>query len=62
MGDYSDIHDNIWSLERVLARLVDCDQLCRLATVQPFTLAAIGAGFNVRCIPYGATMTAISCC
>lgn len=43
----SDIHDNIWSLERVLARLVDCDQLCCLGDLcSPFTLAAIGAGFH----------------
>lgn len=42
----SDIHDNIWALQRVLERLGDCQALLCLGDLcAPFTLAAIGEGF-----------------
>jgi putative phosphoesterase len=43
----SDIHDNIWSLERVLVRLTDCEMLLCLGDFcAPFTLSAVAAGFH----------------
>jgi putative phosphoesterase len=43
----SDIHDNIWSLERVLARLQSCDMLLCLGDFcAPFSLSAVAAGFK----------------
>ena len=43
----SDIHDNIWSLERVLVCLTDCEMLLCLGDFYaPFTLSAVAAGFH----------------
>lgn len=43
----SDIHDNLWSLERVLPRLAEHEVLLCLGDIcSPFTLAAIAAGFK----------------
>jgi len=42
----SDIHDNLWTLERVLKQLVNSDVLLCLGDLcAPFTLTAIAAGF-----------------
>jgi uncharacterized protein len=42
----ADIHDNIWALAGVLARVNDCDVLLCLGDLcSPFTLAAIGEQF-----------------
>jgi len=47
LGILSDIHDNIWALEDLLARLGDCDALLFLGDLcAPFTLAALGEGFR----------------
>ncbi len=43
----SDIHDNLWTLERVLACLTGCDILLCLGDIcSPFTLSATAAGFK----------------
>ncbi|MHB1357759.1 MAG: YfcE family phosphodiesterase, partial [Anaerolineae bacterium] len=43
----SDIHDNIWSLAKVLPRIADCDMLLCLGDFcAPFTLSAVAAGFK----------------
>ncbi|MHB9033247.1 MAG: YfcE family phosphodiesterase [Anaerolineae bacterium] len=43
----SDIHDNLWTLERVLNQVRGNELLLVLGDLcSPFTLAAIGAGFN----------------
>ena len=42
----SDIHDNIWNLDRLLPQVRDCAQiLCLGDLCAPFTLAAIAEGF-----------------
>jgi len=47
IGVLSDSHDNIWALERVLARLVDCDVLLCLGDIcSPFTAAMICDAFR----------------
>jgi hypothetical protein len=46
IGIISDIHDNIWALEKVLGQLNDCEVLLCLGDLcAPFTMAAIGEGF-----------------
>lgn len=47
IGIISDIHDNIWALDDVLAKLSDCDALLCLGDLcAPFTISAIGQGFD----------------
>ena len=47
LGVLSDTHDNIWALERVLARLADCDALLCLGDIcSPFTAAMICDAFS----------------
>ena len=42
----SDIHDNLWTLDKVLGRISECDVLLCLGDLcAPFTLAAVAAGF-----------------
>ena len=46
IGIISDIHDNIWALERVLQGVASCDALLCLGDIcSPFTLTAIAEGF-----------------
>lgn len=46
IGIISDIHDNIWRLERVLEQIGACDALLCLGDYcAPFTMTAIGEGF-----------------
>lgn len=55
----SDIHDNIWVLERALPglrradRLIFCGDFCA-----PFTLVQLAEGFPGRSTWYGGTTTA----
>ena len=47
IGIVSDIHDNIWSLREVLARLTDCDALLCLGDLcAPFVIDEIAGGFS----------------
>ena len=47
LGILSDIHDNIWSLGRVLDHLATCDQLLCLGDLcSPFTVAQIEQAFE----------------
>lgn len=47
VGVISDIHDNIWVLDDILAELGDCDVLLCLGDLcAPFTMAAIAKGFD----------------
>jgi len=42
----SDIHDNLWALQRVLEQVADCEALLYLGDLcAPFTLGAIAQGF-----------------
>ncbi|MHB1295680.1 MAG: metallophosphoesterase [Anaerolineae bacterium] len=46
IGVISDIHDNVWALERVLKVFEGCDELLCLGDLcAPFTLTAIAEGF-----------------
>ncbi|MHB0856853.1 MAG: metallophosphoesterase [Anaerolineae bacterium] len=47
IGVISDIHDNIWVLQGILALLRGCDELLCLGDLcAPFTLEAIAKGFD----------------
>lgn len=47
IGIISDIHDNIWRLEKVLRQLSECQALLCLGDYcAPFTMTAIGDGFH----------------
>jgi len=47
IGVISDIHDNIWALEKVLAELSGCTELLCLGDLcSPFTVAMIGERFD----------------
>ena len=47
IGIISDIHDNIWRLEKVLEQLGECEALLCLGDYcAPFTMTAIGQGFR----------------
>ena len=47
IGIISDIHDNIWRLEKVLEQLGACEALLCLGDYcAPFTMTAIGQGFR----------------
>ncbi len=47
IGVISDVHDNIWALEKVLVGLRDCDAaLCLGDLCAPFTITAIAEGFQ----------------
>ena len=47
IGIISDIHDNLWRLEKVLAQLGGCETLLCLGDYcAPFTMTAIGKGFR----------------
>jgi len=46
IGVLSDIHDNIWALERALERMQKCEALLVLGDLcAPFTMAMIAKGF-----------------
>jgi len=46
IGILSDIHDNIWALERALNQLSGCDALFCLGDLcSPFTMLMLGQGF-----------------
>ena len=47
IGVLSDIHDNIWALERALARVQGCEALLVLGDLcAPFTMTQIAEGFH----------------